>query len=236
MKPNAPRWLLLVITLFFGQQATVLAAQFSADMVQTAGGMTQTMRYYMGDQKIRTEVKDESGQAMASIIDLKERKMLQLMPADKMYMEFPLGDETASWTWSEDNKNAEQLYEMKRISTENVNGYACDKYDLIPKKAGLEKSTTWVAKKLGYPIRTVGKGFSMELKNIREGAQPDSLFVVPKGYQKMSMPGFGVGAYGSPAAEEKKANGKKSPGKDDGMLDKETSDALQKGLRGLFGN
>lgn len=207
--------LLLAASLLLGYWTTASAAQFSADMVQNASGMTQSMRYYMGDQMMRTEIKDESGQAMASIVDLKARKMIQLMPAEKMYIELPLGDEAA--TWAADSKTQQQYYEMKHVGSETVNGYACDKYELIPKQAGLERSTTWIAKKLGYPIRTVGKGFSMDLKNIKEGTQPAALFQVPAGYQRMTMPGFGTGGHGSTPMPPNDGKG-----------------ALE-GLRGLFG-
>lgn len=46
---------------------------------------------------------------------------------------------------------------------------------------------TWIAKKLGVQIKTVGKSYSMEFTNIREGGLPDTLFSVPAGYKRTSM-------------------------------------------------
>lgn len=222
------RWLILFMAMCGGQQAAASGAQFSADMVQKAAGRTHTMRYYLGDQKMRTEMKTEDGQKAVSIIDLRAKKMLQLMPDDKMYMEIPLGGDTAAW--AADDQTRQEYYEMKHAGTEKVNGYECDKYVLIPKKPGLEKSTTWIARKLGYPIKSVGQDYSMELTNIKEGTQAPALFTVPKGYQK--MPGMedyyrGMMQQDGAAPPRDTAGGKG----DDGDM----SEAIGKGLRGLFG-
>jgi outer membrane lipoprotein-sorting protein len=182
MKHHPLYLLTLMAALLFSTQAAA-GTQFSADMVQKAGGETSKMRYYQGDQKMRTEMKNEDGQVVVSIIDLKTRIMLKLMPKEKMYMELPMGGDSAAW--AADEKTQNEYYDMKPAGTETVNGYVCDKYNLIPKKQGLEKATTWISRKLSYPIKSVSASHSMELTNIREGAQPASLFEVPKGYQKM---------------------------------------------------
>jgi hypothetical protein len=183
MKHRPFYWLTLLAALLFSTQAVAAGVQFSADMVQNAGGKTSKMRYFQGDQKLRMEMKSDDGQSATSIIDIKARRMLQLMPEEKMYMEMPLGGQFTAWATDEKTQN--EYYDMKPAGTETINGYLCDKYNLIPKKQGLEKSTTWISRKLGYPIKTVSASHSMELTNIREGAQPASLFEVPKGYQKM---------------------------------------------------
>jgi len=183
MKHHSLNWLTLLAALLFSTQAVAAGVQFSADMVQNAGGKTSKMRYFQGDQKLRMEMKSDDGQSATSIIDIKARRMLQLMPEEKMYMEMPLGGQFTAW--AADEKTQNEYYDMKPAGTETINGYLCDKYNLIPKKQGLEKSTTWISRKLGYPIKTVSASHSMELTNIREGAQPASLFEVPKGYQKM---------------------------------------------------
>jgi hypothetical protein len=152
-------------------------------MIQTAAGKTSKMRYFQGDQKMRMEMRSDDGRTSDSIIEIKTHRMLQLMPEEKMYMEMPLGGDAAAWAANEKTQN--EYYDMKPAGTETINGYVCDKYNLIPKKQGLEKATTWISRKLGYPIKTVSASHSMELTHIREGAQPVSLFEVPKGYQKM---------------------------------------------------
>jgi len=247
MNTRVTHWLFLFASLCIGQQA-VAAAQFSADMVQKAGGQTHTMRYYQGDQKMRTEMKDPDGRQAVSIIDLKARKMYTLMPEEKMYMEIPLGGDTAAW--AADDATRDEYYDMKKVGTETVNGYVCDKYALTPKKQGLEKSTTWISQKLGYPIKSVGQSYSMELTNIKEGAQPAALFTIPKGYQK--MPGMDEYFRGMPQDDDDapppRSNRKPSAVEEDAReigqdardeaksaTKEEISDSIRKGIRGLFG-
>lgn len=182
-----PHWLAALVLLYLAQPAFADGAQFSADMVQKAAGQTQTMRIYQGGKKMRMEMTSGGNQQTISIVDLAARKMFMLMPANKVYMEMPLDTNTAAW--AVDEKSRGDYFEMKHVGTETVNGYVCDKYVLTPKKPGLEKSTAWIAKKLGYLIKSVGENYSMELTNIKEGPQAASLFTVPKGYQK--MPGMG---------------------------------------------
>lgn len=183
MKHRALFRLVLATALLFGVQAWAGGVQFSADMIQTAEGKTSRMRYFQGDNKMRMEMKGDDGHAAVSIIDVRARRMLQIMPEEKMYMEMPMGGDVAAW--AADQKTQNEYYDIKPAGTETINGYLCDKYNLIPKKQGVEKATTWISRKLGYPIKTVSARHSMELTNIREGAQSASLFEVPKGYQKM---------------------------------------------------
>lgn len=255
MKHHSFYLLTLVAALLFSTQAAAAGKQFSADMVQKSGGETIKMRYYQGDQKMRTEMKNEEGQVAATIVDLKTRRMLQLMPEEKMYMELPMGGDFAAW--AADEKTQDEHYEMKRVGTETINGYLCDKYNLIPKKQGLEKATTWISRKLGYPIKTASASHSMELINIREGAQSASLFEVPEGYQKMpGMDEYYRGLIKGKNDDEKAAESPQSKGKqrepsevekdareigDDargevkGAIKEEISDVIRKGIRGVFG-
>lgn len=249
MKTRTLHWLFLLVATCLSHQALAAGAQFSADMVQKASGQTHTMRYYQGDQKMRTEMKTEDGRQAVSIMDLKARKMYTLMPEEKMYMEIPLGGDTAAW--AADDKTREEYYEMKKVGTETVNGYVCDKYTLIPKKQGLEKSITWISQKLGYPIKSVGQSYSMELINIKEGTQPAALFTIPKGYQK--MPGMDEYFRGMPQgtdddAPPPRSNRQPSAVEQDAReigadahdeaksaTKEEISDSIRKGIRGLFG-
>jgi outer membrane lipoprotein-sorting protein len=245
--------LLMLMALLLAAAPSALAGtQFSADMVQKSGGETHRMRYYQGDQKMRTEMRNEDGEVVTAIIDLRARRMLQLMTRDKMYMEMPMGGEFAAWAAGEATQ--EEHYEMKRIGTETVKGYLCDKYLLLPKKQGLEKTTIWIAKKLGYPVKTVAESHSMELTNIREGDQPAVLFKVPADYKK--MPGMEEyyrsmkeeGDEEAPAEPAERGQREASEIEKDAQeigddarsevksaIKEELSDSIRKGIRGLFG-
>lgn len=225
------------------------------DMVQKSGADSVKMRYHMGDRKIRTELKQDDGQVIATIIDTKARRMLQLMTREKMYMEMTLSAEMAAL--GADKSTYEQEYEMKLVGTETINGYVCDKYQLVPKKQGLEKMTMWISRKLGVVIRTVAESHSMELVNIREGKQPASLFEIPKDYKKMAgMDGIfrdvikketkeGAPADASAKEDVKRKQseiekdarevGQEARNEAKSAVKEEISETIRKGIRGIFG-
>jgi negative regulator of sigma E activity len=186
MKSIWLKWLSLTMVLgAMVLSSRAIAAEFSADMIQKMDNQVTTSKFFQKGQKTRNEFKNEDGKVVATIVDLEAKKTVQLVPSEKVCMEIPLGGEFAAW--AADQKTQEQFYDMKLVGTETINGYVCDKYTLTPKKAGLEKMTTWNAKNLGCPIKTVSEGYSMELQNIKEGKLDDGLFTVPQGYKRMSM-------------------------------------------------
>ncbi len=186
MKSIWLKWLSLTVVLgSMVLSSRAFAAEFSADMIQKMDGQVTTSKFFQKGQKTRNEFKNEDGKIVATIVDLEAKTTFQVMPSEKVCMEFPLGGEFAAW--AADQKTQEQFYDMKLVGTETINGYVCDKYTMTPKKPGLEKVTTWTAKNLGCPIKVVGQGYSMELQNIKEGSQQDGLFTVPQGFKRMSM-------------------------------------------------
>ncbi len=53
------------------------------------------------------------------------------------------------------------------------------------------EETNWIDKKLHVPIKSLhADGTSWELQNLKEGAQPATLFEIPSGYQKFDMGGM----------------------------------------------
>ncbi len=74
------------------------------------------------------------------------------------------------------------------VGNEIVNGRSCQKIIVTSRENGkVQKSTVWLDLKLGYPVKMVYDGGSLELRNIQVGHQPDSLFEVPPDFQKMDM-------------------------------------------------
>ena len=65
---------------------------------------------------------------------------------------------------------------------ETVNGRACQKWVMTQKSNG-SVSTAWIDMKLHYPIKAISESSSLELRNVVEGEQPDSLFVIPPGFK-----------------------------------------------------
>ena len=85
---------------------------------------------------------------------------------------------------------------MKKIGTETVNGYECDKfeYDIEPTNKSRDSHQFWISKKLGVPIKIISKTqigiSSIELKDIKLEKLNDSLFELPPGYREMKFPGM----------------------------------------------
>lgn len=171
-----------------------LAAEFSADVVTRAGGMTMTGKIYVKGSKIRNEM-NMGPQSSASIVDMDSQTVITIIPMQRMYMEM-----TAQPDVTKMHQPLESLTgtgSSRLLGTETVNGYRCDKYIVTPQDRSQGSATYWISKKLGYPIKIVGQGpqgdFSTEYKNIREGGVSDSLFRPPPGYTKMEIPGMGPG-------------------------------------------
>jgi len=82
-----------------------------------------------------------------------------------------------------------------KIGDETVNGRTTVKYEGTSDDGNA--GSVWIDTKLHFPVKWQGKNGAGELRNIEEGAQPSSLFVVPAGYQKMDLGKMGMpsGAY-----------------------------------------
>jgi len=163
------------------------AAEFSATSVTKAGGMEIPGKIYVKDSKVRNEVQ-AAGQTGIHILRPDKKVVWIIMPQQKAYMEMPISQEAQQkmMPLTEDQKA-----KMKKVGTETINGYACDKYETTMSHQGKSmKVFSWVATDLGLPIKIVSEdgSFSMEYKDIKTGEVADSLFEVPQGYQKMKMP------------------------------------------------
>jgi hypothetical protein len=84
-----------------------------------------------------------------------------------------------------------QTMELKILGKETIDGRQVEKWEMIstaPKQEAT-RSFQWYDSELKLAVREeFPGGFVSELKNIRVGPQPDSLFVVPAGYSRMTMP------------------------------------------------
>lgn len=184
----------LIIVLVAGFVSLGAAAEFSADMVQKSHGQTMTGKVYVKNTKMRMEM-NHAGQSTVTIALPDQHKSIILMPAQKMYMENVT--DPAQETPMVGDRDLEQKATIKQLGTEEVNGYLCDKFEVIPHDASAGKTTQWFSKELSYPIKSIYQGphgeSTTEYRNIKKGGVADSLFQVPPGYQKMQMPGMGGG-------------------------------------------
>ena len=172
------------------------AAEFSADMVYTAGGgQTMQGKIYVKGNRTRSEMQSGPDKTV-NIMDNDAKKVWVLIPDQKMYMEMQPTPEMAAV--SQKKEDLDQAADMKLLGTEKVEGYECDKILYTFKDKGMGVMTQWLAKDLNYPVKILHEGpqgkTTMEYKNIKKGGVPDSTFSVPSDYQKMSMPGMMGGA------------------------------------------
>jgi len=196
-----------------------LAAEFSADLVQTRGGETSQGKFYLKGDKQRTEIK-EAGQSSIMIMDMANKKSYMLNPKEKTYMDLSAMGVGGGQTQAQSEEELKKLGEWKSAGTETVNGYECEKKIFVYKDQSMGEMMHWISKKLNYPIKMVyqARGMTMitEYKNIKEGGVDDKLFQVPPGYQKTAMPGMGgvkmpVGTAGSGDEEDDEDEGAPKP-------------------------
>jgi hypothetical protein len=174
---------ILLVTGFFAVVFASMAnaADFSADMINTAGGKVFKGKIYMGNNKTRMETQES-----ISITRMDKKVVWILMPKDKMYMEQVFDPSRAPVT----SEKVEGEVERKLIGQEVIDGKKADKYKVVyTDKRKKESMFQWISPGIAMPVKmaAVDNSWSTEYKNIKTGKQSDALFEIPAGYQKFSM-------------------------------------------------
>ena len=176
-------WLMGVMLVLCGISAA-LAVEFSADMIQKSKGYTGQSKTYVKGQKIRME---SQGMSQFTIVRGDLDKTWVVMPDQRMYME------TKHDPSQVPGENFKGEISRKKVGSETIDGHPTQKYEVTYREGGRAmKSYQWIATDINFPIKTAAVDgiWSMEYRNLRMEAPPDSLFELPKGYQKMTMPGM----------------------------------------------
>lgn len=87
-----------------------------------------------------------------------------------------------------------QSMELKRLGQETIDGRSVEKWEMTTSVPNQQPMRTfqWYDPALELAVREeFPGGYVSELKGIRVGPQPDDLFVVPAGYERMTMPAQG---------------------------------------------
>ena len=182
---------LIAMATFSG---AVEASEFLADVVMKGGMMSGDGKVWVKGQKMRQEM-GTGAEKMIMIMDLDQGFQWTLMPDSKMYMKTKIeakgqGFRPESFVGMQQGPMEAQI---KRIGTETLNGYKCDKYLFTFKNKQMGTMTQWFSIKLGYPIKIVNKSDMMgevitELHNIKKTSVRDDLLIVPSDYQEMALP------------------------------------------------
>jgi outer membrane lipoprotein-sorting protein len=183
----------VVLTILFGSATCGYCGKiksFSAEQVSIdpSGKVSNVGKLYITPKKLRMDMKSPEGKGSIPSILRRDLKIYWMLNAkDKKYFERPLNEEDWKKAMHESMKQTE-----KDLGAETVNGFKCRKKEVettiqflgIKRKS---RSIVWVSNKLAMPIRTESKdGYVTELRKIKAGRQPSSLFEVPSGYKKVA--------------------------------------------------
>jgi hypothetical protein len=170
------------------------ASEFLADVVMKGGMMSGNGKVWVKGQKARQEMGTQA-EKMIIIMDLDQGFQWMLMPDSKMYMKTKIqskgkGFRPESFVGMQQGPMQAQI---KRVGTETVKGYKCDKYLFTFNNKEMGTMTQWFAIKLGYPIKIVNETDTMgkvitELQNIKKASVRDDLFIIPPDYQEIKQP------------------------------------------------
>ncbi len=210
-----------VVTVLFacGLAATAWPAgmtqprvEYSADQAISGEGQTFQSKIYHARDKQRMEM-SAGGSTQIFITRVDKKVSWILMPEQKMYTEFSLGQ--APQNAPKDPR--ECAMETTKAGTETVNGHSTTRYAIkaaCPDGSSYSGSM-WTTKDY-IPVKIdatmegksgAGRRVVVELRNLKIGKQDPALFEVPQGYSKFTIPAFGGSGdfTGGPAAPRKKA-------------------------------
>jgi len=199
--------------MVFSLLTTALFAQedFSADVVDNSEKDSSTpAKIYAGKDKIRIEGSEQNGRSGAMIINFATHTTDILVAGRNIYMESsgngPSSQRAFHFFRAADPENAcDEWRKMAakpggschKIGKETVNSRSTVKYEGANDDG--TTSTVWIDSKLHFPVKWQGRnGSGGELRNIKEGSQPASLFVIPAGYQKLDVGSIGMPAGAKP--------------------------------------
>ena len=176
---------------------TASAAEFQADFIQKHQGMEIKGKYYVKGNKTRMDM-DMMGQKMSNITRMDKNVTWNVQHSTMMYIEMPIPPASAQAI--QPDEELKKIAVKKKIGSETINGYKCDKYEIIYHDKGMGSMIQWFSRKLNFPIKIIYHGpqgdMSTEYKNIQSGNVKESIFEVPQGFQKMSIPAMGPGMGG----------------------------------------
>ncbi len=198
----------------------VATAQSSFEGVVTfqvnGGPGPQTMKYSIKGDRVRMDMSAQ-GMQMYTVFNATTKTMDMVIPMNQMYMEHTVGDLQAmadsaagktdiDWTGQTETIAGHEC-EHATVTTDGKTTDVCLAKDLgtfVPMSGGMGgrggrgrggNGAGWERHLgRGFPLKVAHDGqVQMVVTSIEEKSLDDSLFTVPDGYRKMSMPGRGGG-------------------------------------------
>jgi len=198
---------LFCLVLFSLSAAAVFAQEdFSAEIVKSNKGQQLSEgKIYVTKDKMRFESEGGNDRNAVAIVNFATRTNRVLMPTQKMYIEMPGGmgpaaQRTRNFFRPADPENACSDWmklttkpgaECHKVGSATVNGRNTVEYEAKSSDGGA--GHIWLDRKIVFPVKWDDKdGGGGELRNIKEGSQPASLFEIPSDYQKMDLGSMGM--------------------------------------------
>lgn len=184
---------LVISIFFFGKivfaQDSFFDKDFSAGIVSAgAGGKGDPIKIYFSKGKIRI---GSPSQDVSIIIREDKGVFLMLMPKEKVFMEQPLTPKNIASLMRgikiPIGKIPDEI-ERKHLGAETVDGRKTEKYKItVAANNKVETIFQWIDADSDFPIRTFYEisGQTVDFINLLISKQPDNLFDIPEGYQKM---------------------------------------------------
>ena len=167
------------------------AAGYSADVVTTSkSGVSHSkmwVSYSLWAQRMEMPAQPD----MIIIVRMDKKLIWNINTSEKMYMEIAMRPGMAANTIASGEKAPTEV-ERTYLLTETVEGHVADKYQ-ITHQSGNERTLhyVWLLKDNNlFPVKTQYKDAVTVFKNLVFEEPAASLFEVPAGYQKMSLPGM----------------------------------------------
>jgi Domain of unknown function (DUF4412) len=178
MKKTVVLW--FVLTFSFAFSGFSHAVDFTADIINSYQGQTSLSKIFVTTDKIRIEAPGADGY---TVLRMDKKVIWIVLPEEKTYIEVK----------SEQTQGAGEKMKgeisRKYLSSETVNGYYAKKYEVQYRdKNTVHTVHQWVASDLSYPIKisAVDGSWGTEYRNIQIGVQPDVLFEIPEGFDRIS--------------------------------------------------
>lgn len=177
------------LLLSFSLTISAFCADFSADMITKAkGAPVINGKVFVKDNKSRMEI-EARGMKSVSINRGDKNIMWNLMPDQKMYMEMSYNPQSMATTVNAVDKSGK--IESVLLGKDMIDGRSVDKYKVtVSNDKGKVVILQWIDPSLKLPVKVAAEdgSFEIDYSNVKLGNQEDSLFEVPAGYQKFSMP------------------------------------------------